>query len=95
MIAMLEGGARSPAPWLQPPILQTEGVGTGRLGGREVIHAGVIGVVHEVVDGVVPWSYRAGVASDRTTGGCGAFRGRVTDVVSREATVPLERMKET
>jgi hypothetical protein len=32
---------------LQPPILQTQGVGANRLGGGKVVHAGVIRIVHE------------------------------------------------
>jgi hypothetical protein len=82
-------------PCLQPPILQTQGVGAGRLGGREIIHAGVVRVVHEVVNRVEPLSERAGIVPDRTTGGRGAFRRGITYRVRRREITPLERMEES
>lgn len=75
-------------------VVLVEGVHAGALTGGKLVHAGVVGVVHVVVDGVNT-SGSAGITANRAAGSGGSLsRGvgdRVTTVRTPLATAHLFR----
>src|SRR5262249_32181997 len=65
----------------------------GRLAGGEAVHAGVVGVVHEVGDRIHA-GLRAGVAALRAAEGGAALAGGVVDAVALAAAAALEGVVE-
>src|SRR5262245_29157734 len=59
---------------------------------REMIHAPVVGIVHEVVDGIEARLRRAAVATDRAAEGRRPLRRRIGDEVSFLRAAALERV---
>jgi hypothetical protein len=57
-------------------------------------HAGIVGVIHEILDGVRP-GRAAGIPSGRTTERRGLFGRCVANTIASLAASALERMKET
>src|SRR5205085_7251842 len=77
--------------WLLTAIRGAELICARRLSCRELVHAEVVGVVHEVLDRIVAGVARAGIldrAAER-----GALLGRrVIDVIALAVTAALERV---
>lgn len=79
---------------LEAPVLETERIHARELSRREEVHAGVVGVVHEILDRVATGLVATRIKADGATLGGGTLRGGIAHGVAASITAALKRVIE-